>query len=276
MLNIGCHVSSAKGYLAMGREIVSMGGNVFAFFTRNPRGGKAKAIDNDDVEAFIQYKNEHSIGALVAHAPYTLNPCAVKPELREFAHDVMADDLERMEYTPGNFYNFHPGSHVGQGVETAIKLISSQLNEILKKKQSTTVLLETMSGKGTEVGKTFQELAEIISQTELKEYLGVCLDTCHVYSAGYDIVGDLDGVLKEFDRIIGIEKLRAIHLNDSMTPFDSKKDRHAKIGEGSLGIEAFRGIINHPWLKNLPFILETPNDNAGYANEIALLKGLCR
>ncbi|WP_297569961.1 deoxyribonuclease IV [uncultured Anaerovibrio sp.] len=276
MLNIGCHVSSAKGYLAMGREIGSMGGNVFAFFTRNPRGGKAKSIDNDDVEAFIQYKNEHCIGALVAHAPYTLNPCAVKPELREFAHDVMSDDLERMEYTPGNFYNFHPGSHVGQGVETAIKLISSQLNEILKKKQSTTVLLETMSGKGTEVGKTFQELAEIISQTELKEYLGVCLDTCHVYSAGYDIVGDLDGVLKEFDRIIGIEKLRAIHLNDSMTPFDSKKDRHAKIGEGSLGIEAFRGIINHPWLKNLPFILETPNDNAGYANEIALLKGLCR
>ena len=276
MLNIGCHVSSAKGYLAMGREIVSMGGNVFAFFTRNPRGGKAKAIDNDDVEAFIQYKNEHCIGALVAHAPYTLNPCAVKPELREFAHDVMADDLERMEYTPGNFYNFHPGSHVGQGVETAIKLISRQLNEILKKKQSTTVLLETMSGKGTEVGKTFQELAEIISQTELKEYLGVCLDTCHVYSAGYDIVGDLDGVLKEFDRIIGIEKLKAIHLNDSMTPFDSKKDRHAKIGEGSLGIEAFRGIINHPWLKNLPFILETPNDNAGYANEIALLKELCR
>ena len=276
MLNIGCHVSSAKGYLAMGREIVSMGGNVFAFFTRNPRGGKAKSIDNDDVEAFIQYKNEHCIGALVAHAPYTLNPCAVKPELREFAHDVMADDLERMEYTPGNFYNFHPGSHVGQGVETAIKLISSQLNEILKKKQRTVVLLETMSGKGTEVGKTFQELADIIIQTELKEHLGVCLDTCHVYSAGYDIVGDLDGVLKEFDRIIGIEKLRAIHLNDSMTPFDSKKDRHAKIGEGSLGIEAFRGIINHPWLKNLPFILETPNDNAGYANEIALLKGLCR
>lgn len=276
MLNIGCHVSSAKGYLAMGREIVSMGGNVFAFFTRNPRGGKAKSIDNDDVEAFIQYKNKHSIGALVAHAPYTLNPCAVKPELREFAHDVMSDDLERMEYTPGNFYNFHPGSHVGQGVEAAIKLISRQLNEILKKKQRTVVLLETMSGKGTEVGKTFQELAEIISQTELKEYLGVCLDTCHVYSAGYDIVGDLDGVLKEFDRIIGIEKLRAIHLNDSMTPFASKKDRHAKIGEGSLGIEAFRGIINHPWLKNLPFILETPNDNAGYANEIALLKGLCR
>ena len=276
MLNIGYHVSSAKGYLAMGREIVSMGGNVFAFFTRNPRGGKAKSIDNDDVEAFIQYKNKHSIGALVAHAPYTLNPCAVKPELREFAHDVMSDDLERMEYTPGNFYNFHPGSHVGQGVEAAIKLISRQLNEILKKKQRTVVLLETMSGKGTEVGKTFQELAEIISQTELKEYLGVCLDTCHVYSAGYDIVGDLDGVLKEFDRIIGIEKLRAIHLNDSMTPFASKKDRHAKIGEGSLGIEAFRGIINHPWLKNLPFILETPNDNAGYANEIALLKGLCR
>ena len=276
MLNIGCHVSSAKGYLAMGREIVSMGGNVFAFFTRNPRGGKAKSIDNDDVEAFIQYKNEHCIGALVAHAPYTLNPCAVKPELRKFAHDVMSDDLERMEYTPGNFYNFHPGSHVGQGVEAAIKLISRQLNEILKKKQRTVVLLETMSGKGTEVGKTFQELAEIISQTELKEYLGVCMDTCHVYSAGYDIVGDLDGVLKEFDRIIGIEKLRAIHLNDSMTPFASKKDRHAKIGEGSLGIEAFRGIINHPWLKNLPFILETPNDNAGYANEIALLKGLCR
>ena len=220
----------------------------------------------------MEYKKEHNIGTLVAHAPYTLNPCAAKPELREFAHDVMADDLVRMEYTPGNLYNFHPGSHVQQGAEVAIGLISELLNNVLKKEQSTTVLLETMSGKGTEVGRSFQELKAIIDRVDLKEQLGVCLDTCHVYSAGYDIVNDLDGVLKEFDRVIGIDRLRAIHLNDSMTPFGSNKDRHEKIGDGTIGLEAFVRIINHPQLKNLPFILETPNDNAGYANEIAILR----
>ena len=272
MLNIGNHVSSSKGYLAMGKEITSINGNVFAFFTRNPRGGKAKDINESDVKQFLEYKKEHNIGTLVAHAPYTLNPCAAKPELREFAHDVMADDLVRMEYTPGNLYNFHPGSHVQQGAEVAIGLISELLNNVLKKEQSTTVLLETMSGKGTEVGRSFQELKAIIDRVDLKEQLGVCLDTCHVYSAGYDIVNDLDGVLKEFDRIIGIDRLRAIHLNDSMTPFGSNKDRHEKIGGGTIGLEAFVRIINHPQLRNLPFILETPNDNVGYANEIAILR----
>lgn len=272
MLNIGNHVSSSKGYLAMGKEITSIKGNVFAFFTRNPRGGKAKEINESDVKQFLEYKKEHNIGTLVAHAPYTLNPCAAKPELREFAHDVMADDLVRMEYTPGNLYNFHPGSHVQQGAEVAVELISELLNNVLKKEQSTTVLLETMSGKGTEVGRSFQELKAIIDRVDLKEQLGVCLDTCHVYSAGYDIVNDLDGVLKEFDRVIGIDRLRAIHLNDSMTPFGSNKDRHEKIGDGTIGLEAFVRIINHPQLKNLPFILETPNDNVGYANEIAILR----
>ena len=272
MLHIGCHLSSAKGYLAMGKEITSINGNVFAYFTRNPRGGKAKDINESDVKKFLEYKKEHNIGTLVAHAPYTLNPCAAKPELREFAHDVMADDLVRMEYTPGNLYNFHPGSHVQQGAEVAIGLISELLNSVLKKEQSTTVLLETMSGKGTEVGRSFQELKAIIDRVDLKEQLGVCLDTCHVYSAGYDIVNDLDGVLKEFDRVIGIDRLRAIHLNDSMTPFGSNKDRHEKIGDGTIGLEAFVRIINHPQLKNLPFILETPNDNVGYANEIAILR----
>ena len=272
MLNIGNHVSSSKGYLAMGKEITSINGNVFAFFTRNPRGGKAKDINESDVKKFLEYKKEHNIGMLVAHAPYTLNPCAAKPELREFAHNVMADDLVRMEYTPGNLYNFHPGSHVQQGGEVAIGLISELLNNVLKKEQSTTVLLETMSGKGTEVGRSFQELKAIIDRVDLKEQLGVCLDTCHVYSAGYDIVNDLDGVLKEFDRVIGIDRLRAIHLNDSMTPFGSNKDRHEKIGDGTIGLEAFVRIINHPQLKNLPFILETPNDNVGYAHEIAMLR----
>ena len=272
MLNIGNHVSSSKGYLAMGKEITSINGNVFAFFTRNPRGGKAKDINESDVKKFLEYKKEHNIGTLVAHAPYTLNPCAAKPELREFAHDVMADDLVRMEYTPGNLYNFHPGSHVQQGAEVAIGLISELLNNVLKKEQSTTVLLETMSGKGTEVGRSFQELKAIIDRVDLKEQLGVCLDTCHVYSAGYDIVNDIDGVLKEFGRVIGIDRLRAIHLNDSMTPFGSNKDRHEKIGDGTIGLEAFVRIINHPQLRNLPFILETPNDNVGYANEIAILR----
>lgn len=272
MLNIGNHVSSSKGYLAMGKEEISLGGNVFAFFTRNPRGGKAKDINPEDVAAFLKYKEEKQIGRLVAHAPYTLNPCASKDDLREFAASVMADDLKRLEYTPGNYYNFHPGSHVGQGSEKGIELIAGLLNQVLKPEQTTTVLLETMSGKGTEVGRSFQELKSIIDRTELSSHLGVCLDTCHVYSAGYDIVNDLDGVLAEFDRIIGLDRLKAIHLNDSLTPFNSHKDRHAKIGEGSLGVDAIVRVINHPLLRDLPFILETPNDNDGYRQEIALLR----
>ena len=256
----------------MGKEEISLGGNVFAFFTRNPRGGKAKDINPEDVAAFLQYKEEKQIGRLVAHAPYTLNPCAAKDDLREFAASVMADDLKRLEYTPGNYYNFHPGSHVGQGAEKGIHLIAELLNQVLQPEQTTTVLLETMSGKGTEVGRSFQELKAIIDRTELDSQLGVCLDTCHVYSAGYDIVNDLDGVLAEFDRIIGLDRLKAIHLNDSLTPFNSHKDRHAKIGEGRLGLEAIVRIINHPLLQKLPFILETPNDNDGYRREITLLR----
>lgn len=272
MLNIGNHVSSSRGYLAMGREEISLGGNVFAFFTRNPRGGKAKDINPEDVAAFLRYKEENHIGRLVAHAPYTLNPCAAKDNIREFALSAMTDDLQRLEYTPGNYYNFHPGSHVGQGAEKGIELIAKLLNQVLRTEQTTTVLLETMSGKGTEVGRSFQELREIIDRTELSSHLGVCLDTCHVYSAGYDIVNNLDGVLTEFDRVIGLDRLKAVHLNDSLTPFSSHKDRHAKIGEGSLGLEAIIRIINHPQLKNLPFILETPNDNEGYRQEISLLR----
>ena len=272
MLNSGNHVSSSKGYLAMGKEEISLGGNVFAFFTRNPRGGKAKDINPEDVAAVLKYKEEKQIGRLVAHAPYTLNPCAAKDDLREFAASVMADDLKRLEYTPGNYYNFHPGSHVGQGSEKGIELIAGLLNQVLQPEQTTTVLLEIMSGKGTEVGRSFQELKSIIDRTELDSHLGVCLDTCHVYSAGYDIVNDLDGVLAEFDRIIGLNRLKAIHLNDSLTSFNSHKDRHAKIGEGSLGLDAIVRVINHPLLRDLPFILETPNDNDGYRQEIALLR----
>lgn len=274
MLNIGYHVSSSRGYLAMGQECTAVGGNVFAFFTRNPRGGKAKDIVQSDVEKFLLYKKEHKIGSLVAHAPYTMNPCAAKENLREFAHEIMVDDLRRMEYTPNNFYNLHPGSHVGQGTDVATRLISDLLNKVITPQQTTTVLLETMSGKGTEMGRTFQELQDIIEQVALKDHIGVCLDTCHVYSAGYDIVNDLDGVLKEFDRIIGIDRLKAVHLNDSMMEFASNKDRHAKIGEGSIGIEAFGRIINHPCLRDLPFILETPNDSEGYAKEIAMLRNM--
>lgn len=272
MLNIGYHVSSSKGYLAMGKECRMVDGNVFAFFTRNPRGGKAKDIDPEDVQRFLQYKTEQQIGKLVAHAPYTLNPCAAKPELREFALATMKDDLQRMEYTPHNYYNFHPGSHVGQGADIATRYISDLLNNVLSAEQSTIVLLETMSGKGTEMGRTFEELRAIMEQVELKDHVGICLDTCHVYSAGYDIVNDLDGVLREFDNIIGIDKLKAVHLNDSMTEFASHKDRHERIGAGSIGLEAFVRIINHPQLSSLPFILETPNDSAGYAAEIELLR----
>ena len=272
MLYIGNHTSSSKGYLAMGKQMLANGGNTFAFFTRNPRGGKAKEIDPQDVQAFLKLEQENHFGKLVAHAPYIMNCCAAKENLWEFAREVMADDLKRLELTPGNYYNFHPGSHVGQGAETGIAKIAEILNEVLTKEQSTTVLLETMSGKGSEVGRNFQELRQIIDQVELKEKLGVCLDTCHVWDGGYDIASDLDGVFTEFDQIIGLDRLKAIHLNDSMNGLGSHKDRHARIGEGEIGLEALVRVINHPATKGVPFILETPNDDEGWAREIALLR----
>ena len=272
MLYIGNHTSSSKGYLAMGKQMLANGGNTFAFFTRNPRGGKAKEIDPQDVQAFLKLEQENHFGKLGAHAPYTMNCCAAKENLREFARETMVDDLKRLELTPGNYYNFHPGSHVGQGEETGIAKIAEILNEVLTKEQSTTVLLETMSGKGSEVGRNFQELRQIIDQVELKEKLGVCLDTCHVWDGGYDIVSDLDGVFTEFDQIIGLDRLKAIHLNDSMNGLGSHKDRHARIGEGEIGLEALVRVINHPATKGVPFILETPNDDEGWAREIALLR----
>lgn len=272
MLYIGNHTSSSKGYLAMGKQMLANGGNTFAFFTRNPRGGKAKEIDPQDVQAFLKLEQENHFGKLVAHAPYTMNCCAAKENLREFARETMVDDLKRLELTPGNYYNFHPGSHVGQGAETGIAKIAEILNEVLTKEQSTTVLLETMSGKGSEVGRNFQELRQIIDQVELKEKLGVCLDTCHVWDGGYDIASDLDGVFTEFDQIIGLDRLKAIHLNDSMNGLGSHKDRHARIGEGEIGLEALVRVINHPATKGVPFILETPNDDEGWAREIALLR----
>ena len=272
MLYIGNHTSSSKGYLAMGKQMLANGGNTFAFFTRNPRGGKAQEINPQDVQAFLQLEQENHFGKLVAHAPYVMNCCAAKENLREFARETMADDLKRLELTPGNYYNFHPGSHVGQGAETGIAKIAEILNEVLTKEQSTTVLLETMSGKGSEVGRNFQELRQIIDQVELKEKLGVCLDTCHVWDGGYDIVNDLDGVFAEFDQIIGLDRLKAIHLNDSMNGLGSHKDRHARIGEGEIGLEALVRVINHPATKGIPFILETPNDDEGWAREIALLR----
>ncbi len=272
MLNIGCHLSVSKGYLHMGKEAMRIHANTFQFFTRNPRGGKAKQMDETDAAALMDYAREHQFAKILAHAPYTLNPCAADPALREFAHMVMADDLIRMEYLPDNLYNFHPGSHVGQGIETGITMIADQLNQILKPGQTTTVLLETMSGKGSEVGSSFEEIKEILDRVELSDKMGVCLDTCHVYSAGYDIVNNLDKVLDLFDRIIGMEKLKAIHLNDSLTSFNSKKDRHARIGEGTIGLAAIIKIIKHPQLRELPFLLETPNEIEGYAQEIELLK----
>ena len=274
MFKIGCHLSVSKGFLAMGKDAVSIGANTFQFFTRNPRGGSAKVIDKKDVADFLALAQAHRISPLVAHSPYTLNACAVDPQLRKFAEQTMADDLRRMEYVPGNFYNFHPGSHVLQGVETGISLIVGMLNKILKPEQTTTVLLETMAGKGSEVGRNFEELQTIIERVELNNLLGVCLDTCHVYDAGYDIVNHLDDVLEQFDKVIGLNRLHAIHLNDSIFGLGSHKDRHAKIGEGKIGIEAITRIINHPSLRHLPFNLETPNELDGYAAEIKLLKGL--
>ena len=274
MLRIGCHLSSSKGFFHMGKEAVGIGANTFQFFTRNPRGSKAKEIDEKDVEKYHAFAKEHDISQILAHAPYTLNPCSKDSHTREFALMTMEDDLKRMEYVPGNCYNFHPGSHVGQGAEEGIKMIAETLNQILKKEQRTTVLLETMSGKGTEVGRSFEELRAILDRVELKNHMGVCLDTCHVYDAGYDIVNNLDWVLDEFDSIIGLERLKAIHMNDSKNPFASHKDRHEKIGEGSLGIKTFEAIVNHPKLKGIPIYLETPNELDGYAREIKTLREL--
>ena len=276
MLTIGCHLSSSKGYLAMGKEAVKIDANTFQFFTRNPRGTKAKAIDENDVERFLVFAKENGIERILAHAPYTLNACSADEHLRELARDTMADDLRRMEYTPGNCYNFHPGSHVGQGAEAGIAFIADMLNQILKPEQRTTVLLETMSGKGSEVGREFEELREILDRVECRERMGVCLDSCHVWDGGYDIVNDLDGVIGTFDRIIGLEKLKAIHLNDSMNPLGAHKDRHAKIGEGYIGEEALKRVVTHPAFKDLPFYLETPNELSGYAREIAMMREVCR
>ena len=272
MLNIGCHLSVSKGFEFMGKQAIELGGNSFQFFTRNPRGGKAKEIDTKDTQALIKLMNENNFAKILAHAPYTLNPCSKDEHTREFAFQTMSDDLKRMEYLPNNLYNFHPGSHVGQGIEKGIQLISELLNTVLWEDMTTTVLLETMAGKGSEVGSKFQELKEIIDNVQLKEKMGICLDTCHVFDGGYDIKDNLEAVLEEFDKVIGIDRLKAIHINDSKNPFESHKDRHEKIGEGYIGIEAFERIVTHPVLKDLPFYLETPNELDGYAKEIALLK----
>lgn len=272
MLNIGCHLSSSKGFLAMGKESLKINANTFQFFTRNPRGSKARKIDPKDAAGLLELAEKNNFAKILAHAPYTLNACSTDAATREFTLETMTDDLARMEYLPNNFYNFHPGSHVKQGVETGIRQIVTLLNDILKPEQNTTVLLETMAGKGTEIGGTFEELKLILEGVTLREKMGICLDTCHVHDGGYDIVNNLDSVLAEFDSIIGLDKLKAIHLNDSRNPLSSHKDRHAKIGEGSIGLEAMTRIINHPKLRLLPFYLETPNDLDGYAQEIALLR----
>lgn len=276
MLKIGCHLSSSKGYQSMGKTALSINANTFQFFTRNPRGGKAKEINPVDVKKYLEFAKEHHIASILAHAPYTLNAASADESLREFAKNIMADDLLRMEYTPGNCYNFHPGSHVGQGIEIGIGYIADMLNSILTPKQNTTVLLETMSGKGSEIGRDFEELREIMDRITLKEKIGVCLDTCHIWDGGYDIVTDLDGVISKFDSVIGLSNLKAIHLNDSLNPLGSHKDRHAKIGEGMIGLDALVRVINHPALKHLPFYLETPNELDGYAKEIEILRNSYR
>ena len=276
MLHIGCHLSASKGYLHMGKEAVSIGANTFQFFTRNPRGGSAKAMDKKDVARYLDFARGNGIGTILAHAPYTLNGCSADPAIREFAARTMADDLRRMEYTPGNLYNFHPGSHVGQGVDAGVEMIAAMLNGILWEDMHTTVLLETMAGKGSEVGGRFEELRAIIDRVDRKDKLGVCLDTCHVSDAGYDIAGNLDGVLTQFDKVVGLDRLKAVHINDSKNPLGARKDRHEKIGQGTLGTEAIVRVMTHPALRELPFLLETPNELDGYAAEIALLKEACR
>ena len=274
MLHIGCHLSAAKGYYHMGQEALKVGADTLQYFTRNPRGASAKKVDPEDIKKFAGLMEEHHFAKIVAHAPYTLNACSKDEHLRALAKRMMAEDLETLDYLPGNYYNFHPGSHVGQGIEAGIGYICEALNEVLHADQKTTVLLETMAGKGSEVGSRFEELRSIIDGVEKSDKLGVCLDTCHVSDAGYDIIHDLDGVLDEFDRVIGLDRLKAVHLNDSMNVTGAHKDRHAKIGEGEIGVEALARVINHPALRNLPFNLETPNDLEGYAAEIKLLRGL--
>ena len=274
MLHIGCHLSSSKGFAAMGKTALSIGADTFQFFTRNPRGGKAKAVDADDAQALQKLCAEHNFAPLLAHAPYTMNPCAADEHLIDFAHMVMEGDLEMLEYVPGNMYNFHPGSHVKQGSDVGVTKIAAMLNSVLFLNMHTTVLLETMAGKGSEVGRSFEELASILDKVQLNDRMGVCLDTCHVFDGGYDIVNDLEGVLEQFDRIIGLGKLRAIHINDSQNTLGSHKDRHACIGEGNIGLAALSAVTNHPQLKHLPFYLETPNELEGYAREIALLRSL--
>ena len=271
-LRIGCHLSSARGYLAMGKEAERIGATTFQFFTRNPRGGSAKKIDPEDVREFLAFSAERGIGRMLAHAPYTLNACSGTERVREFARETMADDLERMEYTPGLCYNFHPGSHVGQGTEAGVEAIAAALNAVMREDQSTTVLLETMAGKGSEIGGRFEELRAILDRVILTDRMGVCLDTCHVWDAGYDIAGNLDGVLEEFDCVIGLKRLRAVHLNDSQNPLGAAKDRHARIGEGKIGAGALARVVCHPLLRDLPFYLETPNDLDGYAREIAMMR----
>lgn len=274
MLHIGCHLSSSKGFLAMGKTALSIGADTFQFFTRNPRGGKAKAVDAEDALALQNLCAEHKFAPLLAHAPYTMNPCAADAKLLDFAHMVMEGDLAMLEYVPGNMYNFHPGSHVKQGAELGMQKIAAMLNSVLHKDLHTVVLLETMSGKGTEVGRSFEELAAILDKVQLNEKMGVCLDTCHIFDGGYDIVNNLEGVLEQFDKIIGLEKLRAVHLNDSKNILGSHKDRHACIGEGNIGLDALSAVTNHPLLRRLPFYLETPNELDGYSREIALLRRL--
>lgn len=272
MINIGCHLSSSGGFLAMGKHATELGADTFAFFTRNPRGGSAKEIDPADAGALVDYMEQEHFGKLVAHAPYTMNVCAAKPDIREFSRNVLKDDIKRMEYVPGNYYNFHPGSHVGQGAEEAVPMIADALNDAMFEEQKTIVLLETMAGKGSEVGRNFEEIKAIIDRVELKDKIGVCFDTCHTWDGGYDVVGNLDAVLDEFDKVIGLDKLYALHLNDSKNPMDSHKDRHEKIGEGLLGEEGIRNVITHPLLQGKPFILETPNEDEGYRKEIALIR----
>lgn len=274
MLNIGCHLSISNGFEAIGKQALEIGANTFQFFTRNPRGGSARKIEQADVDALKQLMSENGFSQILAHAPYTMNLCSAKPEIREFALNTLKDDLQRMEYLPDNLYNFHPGSHTGQGVEKGTEQIISALNEAMFPEMNTTVLLETMAGKGSEIGGKFEELKAIIDGVDCNDRIGVCLDTCHVFDAGYDIVNDIDGVLDKFDRIIGLDRLKAIHINDSMNYLGCHKDRHQKIGEGAIGIDAFKRIVNHPSLKNLPFFLETPNDIDGYAYEIRLLKSM--
>lgn len=269
---IGNHLAASKGYAAMGKNALELGANTFAFFTRNPRGGKAKKMDEADVEKFLNLAKENGFGKIVAHAPYTMNLCAAKEDIRAFSKNMFVDDMQRMEYTPGNYYNFHPGSHVGQGVEAGIEMIAEVMNDVLTPEQNTTVLLETMAGKGSEVGGKFEELRAILDRIHLPEKVGVCFDTCHVWDAGYDIVDHLDEVLAEFDRVIGLDRLYAVHFNDSLNERGSHKDRHAKIGEGQIGAKALERVVKHPLLAGRPFILETPNDDAGYQREIALVR----